>query len=1523
MFHFWNTKHINSGHAHRCSVAVLLVAAVLFSVADAVTECNYTSLVMDRSPSSGSPLIVSNCLFNQTIDFQSTINATLAVQPVAVRFLNVTFGVLGNPSGPALNAVPDFSSFAFESDCVVNSVIALNGRMSAELKNVSLYVSNVMFLKYGKLVVSAAVGISGAVLDVRGVGATIVGDSRQLWNGLFHLESPLIASVHVTFADIVGSAVLGSALTEGGKFVALLKVDTNLLTNTLIHARRVAWNTSGVCRESKVIALNAVSLQGPTTVSMDNITWNTVTFVYFATATTANALVAYGSNAVSGPLVIELKNVNAFVRSEDPSAVRPAVATVSTGVVSLVRGDRTSSNIAAILLSGSVNITINDATVTAHSAIRLTIVDLEFCTGPTLHLSLRVTSVRAFLVVGGPSVPVTLQNVDAFVAGLMQTNSNIHREGSLLSLAGLSICASATIVMQHVTYEVAVYVNADTDASLLQLNPWMFTVVNLLSLSNTTSLELTLTDSSVSVAAASSKGALPELCIVHGVIASVFQFIATNAMKNCTISLTNVNVTFIANITVAAWQPASQGLVAPFLGANVNPASLGVLAVTFATILMDVVCCDAGGGDRSGGLHVTLVNVSTILSLSEATTSVSRSSGGGVWVSVIASGSVGKRAVLSGITIPLVADALQEKFGTPMNRVNVLRNALITVKGSRLVLDVPSTAWVDSILAAGSDAAPFTGTPPAGRKSSFGGFLFFGGSSFVPTGVPRKLAAQPSATATTAGQSNASSVVWIEGCTLLLFRSSAPSTSVSCATNVAEPGQPSAALLSIRWTTFQQVNGFAPTLVAVTNVTMSAVDGTSGVEATMTLALLHTDYSAVALSPNIPTASQQYDAVGAEFLFSGVVMRRPGVTPSISSCRAASASLQPLDAGWQALRFGYQSLGDLFPTRIVLRNVHILQPRENITELRVFSSPLNWKPVTLIDPSSIAVQCCSIDYVRPISVTLLAAPRWLVKAIFLPTEGDNAAPCLHDGLWTRTPTPDAPPAPAPVAPTATTRTAVGSTLIIVTAVVSIAGVGATAGTAVAASTSAMRLQTASAAVAMSARCSVAQGSDSSAAADAIATSVSDNPTQAAIASFDSWTSAAGGALLANIALIAAFAVSGPLFGLGISKLWNSREDRSNKRLYLLPSPLTWRNAVAFLVSLVPGQGTSIYSTLLQPTFSAAIALLQVDSYPLAEQENGGGNGRQIALGVAGLLFLVLSAGGVVWSVYRAERTGNLRGVDPPPLREERRNSQAPAVSWRDWFVATEWKYTCAYRATMGDDRIHREDDAAAFERQFSSAYSGYRRACLWFLGCEWVVALACGLLSAVSTLPSVLGSPATCAGLIWAVAAVSILLVLGVVFLRPYGSKFDNVNNIVQTTSTATVVILAAALPPDNDDASNAANIVLILQTVLLTLGVVIDIGQDLLHGSGACIWSSQFQNSATHRQPSRQPSRTITPRWSRSNILSVERSLQGGQVETSALRRRVPRHQERLLHELLTIICREKGGDRDCAGNAAVRRCD
>ncbi|CUG92102.1 Hypothetical protein, putative [Bodo saltans] len=247
-----------------------------------------------------------------------------------------------------------------------------------------------------------------------------------------------------------------------------------------------------------------------------------------------------------------------------------------------------------------------------------------------------------------------------------------------MSLAGLSMCASAVIVVQNVTHEAVVFFEANTNAARLEINPWMFTVVNLLSLANTTSLDLTVTDSTLRLSSASTQGTLLELCLVHGVIASVFQFTSTNAMTNCSMTLANVTVEFNANVTVGAWIPDMQKNVAGFLGTDVIPSSVGVLAVTFATLLIDILCCQAGG-DQSNGLFVMVSNVTTLLSLSETTTSASKASGGGVWASFIASGPVGKRAVLSGITIPLVANLLQEKFGTAQNRVNVLQNALLVM----------------------------------------------------------------------------------------------------------------------------------------------------------------------------------------------------------------------------------------------------------------------------------------------------------------------------------------------------------------------------------------------------------------------------------------------------------------------------------------------------------------------------------------------------------------------------------------------------------------------------------------------------------------------------------------------------------------------------------------------------------------------------------------------------------------------------------------------------------------------------
>jgi hypothetical protein len=117
--------------------------------------------------------------FNQTINFSSTINATLATQPVNLQFVNVTFGDVERPSGLALDAAPDFSTFTIQSGCILNSKIALSGRWPAELRNPSLYFHDVKFVGYGKVVESSRVGISGFVLDVSRVAATIVGNSEQ------------------------------------------------------------------------------------------------------------------------------------------------------------------------------------------------------------------------------------------------------------------------------------------------------------------------------------------------------------------------------------------------------------------------------------------------------------------------------------------------------------------------------------------------------------------------------------------------------------------------------------------------------------------------------------------------------------------------------------------------------------------------------------------------------------------------------------------------------------------------------------------------------------------------------------------------------------------------------------------------------------------------------------------------------------------------------------------------------------------------------------------------------------------------------------------------------------------------------------------------------------------------------------------------------------------------------------------------------------------------------------------------
>ncbi|CUG92103.1 transmembrane protein, putative [Bodo saltans] len=815
-----------------------------------------------------------------------------------------------------------------------------------------------------------------------------------------------------------------------------------------------------------------------------------------------------------------------------------------------------------------------------------------------------------------------------------------------------------------------------------------------------------------------------------------------------------------------------------------------------------------------------------------------------------------------------------------------------------LLLDAPTTTWVDSILASGSDASPFTGVPPTGRRSSFGGFLFLGGSAFLPTGVRRSMSSVlPSPAVADLGSVNASSVVWIESCSLTQVRSQA-ATAGTCVTDSVQPGQPAAAFMSLRWTTFYQVDGAAPTLIAVSNATMRAVvDG--GAATPMTLALLHSDYSSVSLSTSASAG------VGAEFVFDNVVVHGPGATTSINSCRVASASSHPLALGWQALRFGFQSSTSLDPVHFQLKSVHVLQPA-NISQLRMFSAPLAWKPPLLssaLSSTVISVQCCSIDYVKPISASVFAAPRWAIEVQPPPNENDNEM-CPYEGFWTSTLTFHDAPAALVASDkrrnSKTTSTAVGATVVIVSGVASLvsSGVGTTAA-AFATSTLAMRLQTSAAAIAMAVRCSVIQdgASDDDMAADlAIGSAVSDNPMQATIESFGPWTSAAGGAVLANAALVVAFGVGGPLVGVGIAAVWRGSDAANDDgHIYRLPSPLTLRSIGGFLLTLVPGQGATVYATLLQPTFASSIALLMAGNYPHVEVlESRADNGGKIVFGTVGFATLLLSATAIVWSVLRAERTGRLRGVD-------HHAGTASSSIWSMWFRATEWRYAADRRSLHNKN----SDDATAFQRRFDSTYSGYRRSYLWFLACEWGVALLCGLLAALSTLPSILNNPSACTGLVWGVAAISAVLALCVLVLRPYSSKFDNTNNIVQCTSTAIVAVLAAALPSDGDAANDAANVVVILQTTLLALGAAIEIAHDVF-ASVRCFGAPTFQNTATQRGAARmgfrQSARSLNASFEFSyQICSVVEKNRESQATpwSSSVR------QERVLQELISMICR------------------
>ncbi|CUG92101.1 membrane-associated protein, putative [Bodo saltans] len=386
--------------------AVLLAATIVGS--SVAAECNYTSIRENRTHTLSSPFVVSNCLFNQTISF-STTNATQALLPAIVQFVNVTFGVLGTPVGPSFNDVPDFSTFTFQG-CLFNSKICFNRTLLA-LRNITLRLTDVVFNAHGTVMVTSTIGISGIVLDARRITASLVGDTFQLTNGLFLFSARStakvlpISDVSVTIADVEGTAVLGSSSVVGGTFIALLDVYTNLLTNITVDAQRVSWNTSGVCIESKLVALNAVSIFGPTTVTMDRITWNSWTFVFLATATTSNSLVAWGSDVMSGPTSVTLTKIHAYVRSEDPTVtVRPAAATASTGKVSIVRADRFTSTTTSIQYAGAFNVTIDNSILTGYSAIRVNVIDFEFGTGPTLHVNLRVASTRTFLVDGSHHV---------------------------------------------------------------------------------------------------------------------------------------------------------------------------------------------------------------------------------------------------------------------------------------------------------------------------------------------------------------------------------------------------------------------------------------------------------------------------------------------------------------------------------------------------------------------------------------------------------------------------------------------------------------------------------------------------------------------------------------------------------------------------------------------------------------------------------------------------------------------------------------------------------------------------------------------------------------------------------------------------------------------------------------------------------------------------------------------------------------------------------------------------------------
>lgn len=1371
-------------------------------------DCN--SSAMER----GLVSVVSDCQLSVDLNFSSP-DLPPAGGGVHLVFQNVVLGTSGVLAGPAFANVPNDTVFAFEKGCTFFSKIAIKAPPDRLLSNFSLSISDAHFAVHGRVIVDAKIGMTAVMIDVTRVSLETRTEVKETFGGLLKISTYLdqtsasvIDNVHARFSDIVGRTSVSD-----GKFAALLGVFTWVLRNVSVAAHNISWDVHGQCNEAKLIALNAGEVRGSIAVLVKLVHWTSRTFLIDTSVTTGNAIVAIGSNAVEGPIDIIVRDIVVYIRTEDPSYG----AGVSSGDASVVRIDRHEEK--SIQLTGVVSLRVANASVTLFTAIRGNFFTIDFAHGPTLELEIEFTGVRVHTVVAGLSKPITMGSVKLFLDRLITGKETVHREATLMSLSATHSCRRAAILITDVTFDAHVFVESGAREAQMELSPWLFTIINILSLSNATDVHLEVLDTNVALHVSSLPSASSELTIIQGILASALQLIVTEPMHNCSIVFRNTAVRIALNMTYSSWQPGMQDVVAPFL--DTSASSIGVIGASTTVVLLDVLCCD--GPDVSTGLFVVLSNVTTQVSFAQQTSIGVTRSGGGISMSLIGGGSVGRRTRQSGLDIDLIASTLERGFGTSSNRVNAFSNARIVVYQSSLSVDASTSQWIDSIFSDGSDAAPYTGLPPAGSRSSFGGFIQLGGVSFVSTDRPMNhmgalLGINLGAPVLIDGDASSTILLVCES-SLKQFRFNVngPPANVACPTR--PPGEPVAALLSLRWTTFVRRDlPLLPTLIALINVSMTSMAsgiGPSLLSAAMPLSLLHSDYSNITGSGS---------GAGAAVLFESLRLLRPQANRN-----TCDETKLPVQVGWVGLRFGAQT-SSLTALRWTLRRCDFFTPFE-FSAFHVFPNTTGWMPV-----ETVTAACNTIDGARLLPAQRMNVPRWALRE-----ENDGRCP-LGDrgGFWTRTATPAVRPAPrrTPAAVLVIAPVTVGATALAVLA---------SGGTAAFGMTSAMRMQSSSAALMIAARCSDDDDDEGgSGSGTEVASAANDNPTQAMIRSLGTATSYAGGAVLANSGLVVAFAVVIPCKLLVLRKWFPRMFDGATGDVYQPPraSP---RSIGAFLGTLLPGYGATVFATLLQSTVAACVALLQAKSYEDDDDTSGNSN-------VAGNVILGLIGAGLigvfsVWSTYRildAERRSMLRATTPTSKRAQDGRTRSIAEVAREVFLSTEWTVL----PTMG------RRQATVFRRRFTVMYASYRGGALRFIALEWTVAALCGVMDALSSLPTVQANVQGCKALSWVVACVCVLFSVAVVRLRPYASLFDNATNGVQALATALVTVLSAASPN-----SNATTLIALLQMILLALSVVIGMIHEVSQVLGACRPPPAFQRAAVSGLKRAQPhTRAVAP---------------------------------------------------------------